>query len=179
MHEDDRQDEPEHRTEDEATECFSEGEDPGVDQHDAEWRTVPLRRFDERRGDVPDVRHIEVTSDRPLKGGRPGFAARIAAQQLDDLPENHERADNDDKRENAARGAEHGESVDTGDRKSWNLGSTSGRRTRPGRACASARYSRIASVSTRCGCGTTSTRSPVTTTDRTSRVGRSRRPTRR
>jgi hypothetical protein len=79
VHEHDRQSEPEHRSEDKAAERFAEREDPRVYQQEPEGRTVPLRGLHEGRGDVPDVRHVEIARDGPLKRRRPGLAW-IAAQ---------------------------------------------------------------------------------------------------
>jgi len=40
----------------------------------------PLRRFGKGRGDLPDVRHVEIARDGPLKGRRPGLTAWVAAE---------------------------------------------------------------------------------------------------
>ncbi len=79
MHEHDRESESEQRSEYEAAERFAEREDPRVDEHKTQRRPVALRRLHERRGNVPDVRHVEIARDRPLKWRRPGLAW-IAAQ---------------------------------------------------------------------------------------------------
>src|SRR5205807_1440622 len=80
---------------------------------------------------VPDMRHVQIACDGPLKRRRPRPAG-VAPEQLEQLPQRGDPDDDDDERQHTSRCAQHGESVDTEIRSPCTLASTSVPRTRPG-----------------------------------------------